>query len=980
MAKIRKYFKEEKTPDGYQRRKYITKLLYMYVMGYDLDFGHVPAIGLLGATKYHEKHTGYFAIQLLLNENHEMIPLIVNSLQEDLENRNDLVKCLSLATIANIGGKEMTETLAPDVVKLLFSTNSSPMVKKKAAIAYLRLFRKNHNIYDLDASLPQKLISLLNHKDLGVLNSVITLMTDIAVAHPGVLSKATDEVIHILQRVSNREIGSECRYHGVQHPWLQIKCLRFIKIEPPSSEKALGKLTAVLRKILSTEISKSVSVNAKNAQSSVLFEAINLVIHLGFSEDLISMAVIKLSVFVNSRDTNMRYLALESMTELACNDRAELIADHRKKVVAALKEPDVSIRRRALDLLYRMCAKDSCREIIDELIDYLSSADVVIKEELVLKIAILAERFLVPTEAYVDVILQLVTIAGDYVTSDIWFRFIKVVVGNEPIQAYAAKACFRLITAEKAHETLVAIAAYVLGEFGHLIADDRTESGALESPPEAQFRALHAAFPFVPNPTKAILLSTYAKFANLFREILPQMREVFKAYTDNIDIEVQQRACEYLAITVPGSQRLADLMETVFDAIPAWDEVSAAAAAAAAASNAKDDEEFAKDAGNLLDIDQYSAGAGGAGAPPPSSSSTSTQSILDFLSAPSATASVNNGANASLGLSTSSSSIAPAAAAAAAAPAPTASSSAIGADAFNSMISGVPSSSSSASLSMSLGLGSGNDVLTPMSKEEMLSELTELSDEMKRAIKNSWAMLNCKSSGILYQDDVIQIGLKSEYNANNTGRVVLYFGNRSNTPISSLTTKYTSPDPSVDVKPTPLPQSLLGPGTQSQEPLHVACNAPFAEPPVARISYTQAGKDPVNLELRLPVVLAKFVSAPPPKQAAAPTFIAGWKGLAGEGQEFMKIFKARAPIDVKAVRSAVVDGFRYSILDGVDPKETNIVAMGMLHPAQGAEYSVFMRLESNTDVNMFRLTIRTELPAAAGALGNTVVAYFGEDN
>lgn len=972
MAKIRKYFKEEKTPDGYQRRKYITKLLYMYVMGYELDFGHVPAIGLLGATKYHEKHTGYFAIQLLLAENHEMIPLIVNSLQEDLKSRNDLVVCLALAAIANIGGKEMTETLAPDVLKLLFSSNASAMVKKKAAIAYLRLFRKNKNIYDLDPSLPEKLVGLLAHKDLGVLNAVITLMTDIAAAYPGVLSKATEKVIHILERVNNKEIGREYTYHSVPHPWMQIKCLRFLGIEPPASESAYSTLTAVLNRILASEVYRLTSVNAKNAKSSVLFEGIHLGIHLNLSESILASAVVRLSVFINSHDTNMRYLALESMTKLAAIDRADLIADYRKTVVAALKEPDVSIRRRALDLLYRMCTKETCREIIDELIDYLSSADVVIKEELVIKIAILAERFLVPTKAYVDVILQLVTIAGDYVGSEIWFRFIKVVVSSEPIQAYAAKACFRLLGVEPAHETLVAIAAYVLGEFGHLIADDKAESEGDAAPtPDAQFRALHARFSLVSNATKALLLSTYAKFANLFPEILSSMRDVFAAHTDNIDIEVQQRACEYLALTVPDSQRVVELMQTVFDAIPAWEEVAAAASAASASSASldeearKENEEFARDAGNLLDIEQNTSAPSASS----SSSSVSTQSILDLLGSTSTTSSTTTSSTASASTLTAT---------------PSSSStnmvggsgnSASSIDAINSMLGVSPSTS----MGMGMGMSGGNDVLTPMSKEEMLSELTVLSEEMKRAIKNSWEMLTCKSSGILYQDDVIQIGLKSEYTSN-TGRVVLYFGNRSNTPISALTTKYVSAESALEIKATPLPQSLLGPGTQAQQPLHVLCNGPFAAVPTARISYTQAGKDPVNLELRLPIVLAKFVSAPQQRQVSAPDFISAWKGLAGEGQEFLKIFKARAPIDIKAVRAAVVDGFKFTILDGVDPKETNIVAVGSLHSGQGVDSTVLMRLESNTDVNMFRLTIRNEASAAANALGNTVVSYFGESN
>lgn len=44
-----------------------------------------------------------------------------------------------------------------------------------------------------------------------------------------------------------------------------------------------------------------------------------------------------------------------------------------------------------------------------------------LKEELVLKIAILAERFRVSDEWYVDVVLSLVKGAGDYVSEEIWY-------------------------------------------------------------------------------------------------------------------------------------------------------------------------------------------------------------------------------------------------------------------------------------------------------------------------------------------------------------------------------------------------------------------------------------------------------------------------------------------------------------------------------------------------------------------------------
>ena len=65
------------------------------------------------------------------------------------------------------------------------------------------------------------------------------------------------------------------------------------------------------------------------------------------------------------------------------------------------------------DLVYSMCDTSTVKETVAELLSYLETADMHLKEELVLKIAILAERFRSAHEWYVDVILSLVKAAGD---------------------------------------------------------------------------------------------------------------------------------------------------------------------------------------------------------------------------------------------------------------------------------------------------------------------------------------------------------------------------------------------------------------------------------------------------------------------------------------------------------------------------------------------------------------------------------------
>ena len=47
------------------------------------------------------------------------------------------------------------------------------------------------------------------------------------------------------------------------------------------------------------------------------------------------------------------------------------LADHLKKILVNLDHTDVSIRKRALDLLYLICNRNNVSEIVNQLLGYL---------------------------------------------------------------------------------------------------------------------------------------------------------------------------------------------------------------------------------------------------------------------------------------------------------------------------------------------------------------------------------------------------------------------------------------------------------------------------------------------------------------------------------------------------------------------------------------------------------------------------------
>lgn len=315
-----------------------------------------------------------------------------------------------------------------------------------------------------------------------------------------------------------------------------------------------------------TEMPKNVQQN--NAQNAVLFEAIKLVIHLDTEEALMVEISKRLGTFILGRETNVRYLGLEAMTHLASRgETLDPIKAHQKSIVASLRDRDITVRRQALDLLYSMCDQTNQQSIVTELLKHLQTADYAIREEMVLKIAVLAERHATDAQWYVDVSLRLLAIAGDHVSDEVWQRVIQIVTNNEGLQEYAARSLLRYIKPEQVHESLIRIGAYVLGEFGHLIAD------ATGCSPIEQFMALYNKLPSCSTDTRAIILSCFIKFVNLFPEIKQQVVGVFQQYSDILDPELQQRACEYMALaSLPND----DLLRTVFDEMPPFPERASA--------------------------------------------------------------------------------------------------------------------------------------------------------------------------------------------------------------------------------------------------------------------------------------------------------------------------------------------------------------------------------------------------------------------
>jgi len=636
-----------------------------------------------------------------------------------------------------------------------------------------------------------------------------------------------------------------------------------------------------LQQILHEAMQMPKNVQQNNAQNAVLFEAINLVIHLDTERELMLQISSRLGKFIQSRETNVRYLGLEAMTHFAARaETLDPIKRHQNIILGSLRDRDISVRRKGLDLLYSMCDTTNAQPITNELLKYLQNADFAIREEMVLKIAILTEKYATDIQWYVDISLRLIALAGDHISDEVWQRIIQIVTNNEGLQVYAARNILEYVKAEQCHETLVKIGGYLLGEFGHLIADNK------DCNPIDQFLALSTKLSGCSSSTRAIILSSFVKFVNLFPEIKNQLLYVFRAYSHTLDPELQQRACEYLTLaTLPTD----DLLRTVCDEMPPFPERTSALLSRLHGKHA-----------NTSDKRTWVVGGKDANADP--------KEVL-------LTQSTGAGNQEKRSITPSTNPLSP--------------------------IKALTNGTSGPKTNGHTDLEGFDLTPTTPSKPPNLASAAHLSPNWEPGYRR----LLTSDEGILYEDAQLQIGLRSEYRGP-MGCLIIYFTNRSPSPIASFTTTLNNPSSSalrIDTK--SLPDSTIHPEAQAQQTVIFNATAAPLAPPTIRISYLAGALQ--ALTLQLPVVLHKFMD---PAELSSDDFFKRWRQIGGAPREAQRVFGLadggkRSSMSEESTR-LVVQGMRWGVLQGVDPNRKNVVGASVCHLV-GGKVGCLVRLEPN---------------------------------
>ncbi|KAL9132906.1 MAG: hypothetical protein Q9175_005918 [Cornicularia normoerica] len=547
-AAIRASFREE-SGDHNVRRNNVAKLLYLFTLGERTHFGQIECLKLLASPRFADKRLGYLGTMLLLDENQEVLTLVTNSLQNDLNHSNQYVVGLALCTLGNIASIEMSRDLFQQIESLLSTAN--PYIRRKAALCAMRICRK---VPDLQEHFVEKAKLLLSDRNHGVLLCGLTFVTSMCEGdeadggEQGIVETfrpLTSGLVRTLKGLASSGYAPEHDVNGITDPFLQVKILRLLRTlgrgEPRTSEQ----INDILAQVATNTDS------AKNVGNSILYESVLTILDIEADSGLRVLGVNILGKFLANKDNNIRYVALNTLIKVVAVE-PNAVQRHRNTILECLRDPDISIRRRALDLSFTLINEGNVRVLIRELLAFLEVADNEFKPIMTSQIGVAADRFAPNKRWHVDTMLRVLKLAGNYVKEQILSSFVRLIATTPDLQTYSVQKLYAGLKDDITQEGLTLAGTWVIGEYGDslLRGGQYEEEELVKEVRESEVVELFETILSSAYSTQIVaeyIITSAMKLTSRLKEPsqIDRIRRLLSNRTSDLSIEIQQRAVEY---------------------------------------------------------------------------------------------------------------------------------------------------------------------------------------------------------------------------------------------------------------------------------------------------------------------------------------------------------------------------------------------------------------------------------------------------
>ena len=192
-------------------------IIFHNFLGYPAHWGQMACLELIASPKFTDKRIGYLAAMLLLDERQEVQMLMTNCLKQDMNSTTQFIVGLALCTLGSIASVDMARDLAPEVEKLVKSSNA--YIRKKAALCAFKIIRKVPELMEMFLPVTRTILSEKNH---GVLITGIVLITEMAERSPDTLAHFKKMVPNLVRILKNLIMAGYSPEHDVNGKFAEL--------------------------------------------------------------------------------------------------------------------------------------------------------------------------------------------------------------------------------------------------------------------------------------------------------------------------------------------------------------------------------------------------------------------------------------------------------------------------------------------------------------------------------------------------------------------------------------------------------------------------------------------------------------------------------------------------------------------------------------------------------------------------------------
>ncbi|KAJ1919987.1 AP-3 complex subunit delta [Mycoemilia scoparia] len=331
----------------------ISKLGYLQMLGYDMNWAAFNVVEVMAYTKFSDKRAGYLAANQAFHQETDVLMLTTNLIKKDLASADSMEINVALDGLAQIVTPELAINLFYDLLGLL--GHSRPLIRKKAILTlYKTILKYPEGLVEAFPKLKEK----LGDPDPSVVGTAVSVICELARTNPSNFISLAPKLYQLLNSSSNN--------------WMLIKIVKLFSslasIEPRLAKKLHGPISSLMVK------TTAMSLIYECIYTSIVGGLIDIqtpvILSDGSQATMDELCAMKLEPFLESPDQNLRYLGLLALSRLQ-EKNPKLVRDSYETVLNCLDDPDKNIRLRALSVIASMVTRKNLVKIVKKLMSQL---------------------------------------------------------------------------------------------------------------------------------------------------------------------------------------------------------------------------------------------------------------------------------------------------------------------------------------------------------------------------------------------------------------------------------------------------------------------------------------------------------------------------------------------------------------------------------------------------------------------------------